>query len=182
MNVLMHCNWCFKHRLVGWMHRTHLGDRHTIHLHTQRHRTHRNSLLLPCSTSSHWSQHTCRIQSYFHNRWQEASENRNRASGLFIYYWVSPVSINHLHRSASWLRYHSSRQPTDTQANKAAKTRQISLSNNSGWEMMEQDGKLREGKHSKVLIRPQNMSICMSLTLLLKLKIKMVKRERFLQT
>lgn len=36
MNVLMHCNWCFKHRLVGWMHRTHLGDRHTIHLHTHR--------------------------------------------------------------------------------------------------------------------------------------------------
>lgn len=52
---------------------------------------------------------TCTTQSYFHNRWQEAfvASVNNWAAGSCIYYQLCPVSINHLHRAAFWLRCHS---------------------------------------------------------------------------
>lgn len=117
--LLMHCNSCFKHHLLGWD-AVHLCTTRQGHWHpnTQTRVTGRTALkhkLAPrhfptepqitlMSTHS-----TCRTRTCFHNRWQEApaASTDNWAAGSFIYYQLCPVSINHLHLAALWLRCHS---------------------------------------------------------------------------
>lgn len=113
------CSACFVH-FNSWLSNTcfpgmqHICTPHTLcHWHTANTKTgvYYGALTktwtscAPLNPSCHTD--ASKQQHCFHNRWQEAavpSASSNWAFGSFIYYHLCPVSINHLHRSAFWLR------------------------------------------------------------------------------